>query len=279
MKTQRLASIVLTVGALFVASASAAPLYEESFDYGNSSDNIQNVSNWDTGSGVLLYDHDGGLDHPQMHGETGGGFHHDHPDGNRDVDNPTDLSFDIFTGASAGDTWWMSALIEWDGTTPNRGDTTVMIDGDQTVNGLGFGVREDGTVFLQASDNGGTDSPIDTTATAVSGTTHLFLVKATFGAGSSGTRNSTIDFWFDPAGTSSEGALGSVTFSTGADSKFGRDGVFNVAKMITGAGTRVDEIRFGETLEDAVGVVPEPTSASAVLVIGGIMGLMRRRRR
>lgn len=270
-------SILALLSTLAFSNASAAPLYSDSFDYGNTTDNIQNVSNWETSSGVLMYDHDGGLNHSQMNQESGGAFHHDFNSGSRLIDNTTDLSFDLFTGASAGDTWWMSALVQWDGTTGDPGQTRVMIDGDQTVNGFGFGIQSDGTVFLQASDNGGTDAAHNTSATATSGTTHLFLLKATFGSGSSSDRQSTIDFWFDPADTSSEGALGAATFSTGPDSKFGRDGVYTSISVTTQAGSRADEIRFGETLTDAI-AIPEPGTLALVgIALGGLL-LFRRRR-
>ncbi|MFP4355854.1 MAG: PEP-CTERM sorting domain-containing protein [Phycisphaerae bacterium] len=258
--------------ALIASAASAAVLFEESFDYGNTTDNIQNVSNWSTNSGVLMYDHDGGLDHSALAGETGGSFWHDYASGSRDATNSADVNFDITI--AEGSEMWFAALAEYS----SGGQAEIRFSAG-SVNDIGFGIDSGGNVFVEASDNGGASADHDTGLDAAAdGTTYLLLMRATRGADGSPIA-STIDFWFDPADASSLAALGAADWTTGADSKWGRDSQANYGSVLVEPAydARVDEIRVGESLAD-LNVVPEPATMS-LLGLGGLVVLRRRRNR
>jgi hypothetical protein len=270
-------TILLVTGAMVAGSVHAELLFEEAFDYGPTTDDIENVSNWVTGSNVVKYDHDGGLTHAGIGGETGGSLWHDFASDQRGGDSP-DAAFNPFTGAASGTEYWLSGLIQIN----NLGETTVIGFGNtETVNFWGFGVDAEGDVFLQGSDNGGAanttgayhDTGIDIVA---DGSTYLFLSRATKGTGTSPT-NSTIDFWFNHSDTSSVGALGGATFTTGADSKIGREsGAYNVVFAQLAFGNRVDEIRFGDSLTDVV-AIPEPSTFALLGIALGSLLLFRRK--
>lgn len=273
MKT-RIAAAALA--GLFAASAAQATLlYDQPFDYGNSTFVINGFDGWSTGSGVVDYDHDGGLDHAAMLGEIGGSMYHDHPSGNRG--GPQPITVNPFPTDTAGEDYWFAGLIQL---ANHSGTSRIQFTNGQGVNTIGFGIDQDGDVILNASDNGGAASGIDTGIDAAAdGSTYLFLVRGTVGTGTSPT-NSTVEFWFNPADTSSVAALGTGAnyFTTGADSKFGRDsGAYSSASVNISFQSRADELRIGESLADVIGV-PEPGSL-ALLGLGTLLMLGRGRKR
>ncbi len=264
------------ISTLCASFTQAALLYSESFDYGSSTQNIVNVSNWVTGSGVVDYDHDGGLSHPQLELESSGSIHHNFASGTRGGTN-SDASFNPFPSDSAGAEYWIAGLLQINN---HSGNTQVLFNNGQSVNRWGFGVDGSGNVILRASNNGGAETALDTGIDAAAdGSSYLFLSRGTVGTGSSPT-NSIVDFWFNPADTSSVANLGAADFSTGADSKFGRDsGSYNSASISLGFQNRADEIRFGESLEDVIGAaIPEPGTFSLLLTAMGCFLLFRRKR-
>jgi len=253
----------------------AAVLFEESFEYGGSLDDIRNVSTWDTTSGVIDYDPTG-LDAPGMNGEAGGSILHNFSGGSRSAN--LSISVDPFPTASAGDEFWFAGLIQLNSLTFNN-STGFSFSNGQSVNNMGFFINSSGDVILNASDNGGAASSIDTGEDITATGTYLFLSRATIGAGPDSDKQSTVDFWFNPTDTSSVAALGAATFSTGADSKIGRStGAYSSVSVNFGSeNERVDEIRFGESLVDVVGV-PEPGTFALVGIAFGTLLLIRRQR-
>lgn len=263
----------LLAGALAVGPAFAASLYSEGFDYGGANIGVAtgNLGTWTSNSNVLQYDWDGGLDVPTMNGETGGALWLNFSDPR----NASDSSLNVdMSGLAAGGTIWMAAIAEYVSGTGTA--HSIQAQGG-SVTGIGFEITSAGDVRVYGSNNGSATTTTDTGINAASGT-YLLLLRATKGntTDSFGVNNSVIDFWFDPSDTSSVGALGGADWTTGADSKFGRDSqsLTSIFAQPSEQG-RIDEIRLGEDLIDVIGV-PEPTSV-ALLGLGGLM-LARRRR-
>jgi len=276
---KRTTSLPISLLLAAASSLNAAVIFSESFDYGSSDiGNINaNLANYSGSTGVIDYDADGGLTSASLNEEAGGAlFYNFATSGSRSTLN-TDAVFDPFPSAGAGDTFWIAGLIQYN----TLGQVSVLFQNGQSVNRWGFGIDASGNVLLRASDNGGAEAALDTGADAAAdGSTYLFLSRATLGSGTSPTA-STVDFWFNPADTSSIAALGSPTFSTGADSKIGRDsGAYTGLTLDPGESpfARIDEIRFGEDLVDAVGVVPEPSAFALLAGFAAFGGLLLRRR-
>ncbi|MCC5850278.1 MAG: PEP-CTERM sorting domain-containing protein [Verrucomicrobia bacterium] len=258
------------IGVLGLPPASAELFFSESFDYGDTRDNIQNVSDWQTTSGVLYYDPDG-LSHPGMPGEVGGSFHHDFGSGNRAINYAVNI--DKLSTASAGDEFWLTGLIQLEN---HDGQSRVQFLSGSNVDGIGFGVNSSGNVQFYGSINEGANTWTDTGATAAAdGSTYLFLVQAIRGSGSFSDRESTINFWFDPQDTSSQAALGLPDFTNGL-SKFGRDGVWNEVTIGLSNQSRADEIRFGDSFNAVM--IPEPGTLVLVGLAVGFLIHFRRRR-
>jgi hypothetical protein len=189
--------------------------------------------------------------------------------------NGTDPSIDLsFATYGAGDEFWFATLFEYVGDT---NDQVLTFQGG-AVTALGFRIGSDRAVSVLASDNGGSTTYHSTTATGVVDGTYLMLARATLGDtfDSFGVTNSVVDFWFDPTDTSSVGALGTATFTTGADSKFGRSSqsITDVFAQPSQQG-RIDEIRLGTSLNQVINV-PEPSTT--LLGALGFLALLRRRR-
>lgn len=261
---------------LLTAPSLADVLFSDSFEYGDTTDNIQDVSDWNTSSGVLFYDHDTNLTHPGLGDEAGGSFHHDFGSGNRSISRT--LSIDPeFGSASPGDEWWLVGLIQLSN---NSGSTTVIFSNSAAsgVSDIGYGIDSSGEAFFWGSTDGGGSAENGSGVTLnADGSTYLFVVQAIFGAGGDSDRLSTINFWVDPTNTSSVAALGTPDLTDDA-SKFGRIGTYTQAQINLSFQSRADEIRFATTFEEALGVevIPEPTSL-ALLGLGALC-LARRRR-
>ncbi len=261
---------VLAGLALLASTATADLLYSESFEYGDTTTNIQDVSDWDTGSGVVMYDHDGGLDSLQLGGEAGGSMFHDHDEGNRG--GPLAIpAIDPFTGKAAGTEVWFAGLIE---VVNLSGTSRILFDNSSGVNDIGFGIEGDGDIVLYAASGGGAATYLDTDLDATTPGQYLFIVRGTKGTGTSPT-DSTVDIWVNPGDTSSVAALGDADL-TSAACKFGRDGfAYDSLSAHVSYQGRIDEIRMGDSLGDVV--VPEPATM-ALLGLGGLGVLTRRRR-
>jgi len=109
------------------------------------------------------------------------------------------------------------------------------------------------------------------------GSTNLFLFKVT--ADRSGSNAETVELWLNPT-TSDESQLGAATATISGNILDSTNNQFNQFDFTSGDGDGfgIDEVAVGETFNDVV-PVPEPTSMSMALAIGGWLGVMRRRRR
>jgi hypothetical protein len=243
-KTNQTVMVGIAVAVLVGLSAgwaNAATLFNDSFDYGDVTADLDSVSSWSSGSTYNDYDHDGGLDVAAMNGETGGAVLSDRPGGNNTFGLSGSPSIDMTT-LSEGDTVWFAVLFQYvTGTATNHYLTT----GGGSVTSLGFQIASGGDVEVWCSDNGGGSNTFHDTGVDAGSGTYLMLLRATKGSGTSPT-DSVVDFWFDPADASSVSALGSPDWTTGADSKFGRDGqsISGLTALSSQAG-RTDEIRLG----------------------------------
>lgn len=276
----KLGSLCLLTGSalLFsVHSVAGAVLFKESFDYGinNIPDMDNTLANYSGGTSTI--DYVAGSSLAGLGGESGGHLYYNFAtaDATRQVTN-TAADFNPFPDAEGGATFWMAGIIEYN----TVGSVEIRFDNGQTVNDWGFGMDASGNVMLIGSDGGAVANPLDTGLDASAGNTYVFLSRATLGAGTSPTA-STIDFWLNPTLTS-VATLGTPDFTTGADSKIGRDTGAYTDLIFTLGGSpsvRVDEIRLGTDFSD-VSAIPEP---STYAMIGGLLTLgmvaLRRRRR
>lgn len=273
---------------LAVATAHSALLYNESFDY---SAQLSNNDPIGTGAGGISHFSgnstaldwvSSGLTHSALNNETGGAIFHDRDSGNRTTSSsdPSFLPLDPFTPSSPGDTFWIAGLIQYN----DPGSVTVAFNNGEAVNRWGFGIDSSNNVIAVGAVGAGAATNNDTGVDAVAdGSTYLFLARGTVGTGTSPT-DSQLDFWFNPSDTSSVGALGGATWSTsGSGSKFGRhngggnDTYTTVSYSFNATSSAVDEIRFGNSFEDVIGV-PEPGTLSLVgLALGSLLFARRHR--
>lgn len=249
------------VGALH---AQAIGIYEESFDYGESTVVISDVGTWDSASTKLKYDHDGGLDHPQLAGETGGAMWLDYNDARSASDSS--INYPLST-LSEGDAIWVAVLFQYVGSNNTH---SLSISGG-AVSGLAFAITSGGDVIVTCARKGNNNDGVGNNDTGidVGSGTYLMLLRATKGTGASPT-DSTVDFWLDPADTSSEGVLGAPHWSTDASggSKWGRDtdSLTGISAQPSQQG-RIDEIRIATDFATVTGGVLPPPPPGAVVVI------------
>ncbi len=256
---------LLTVTGL-VGVVHAAPVVNESFEYGSTTDQIQNVSTFAASSSVLLYVHDAGLDHPLVVGETAGSLTEETDDKGGRQAARSDISYS-YGNLAEDDVFWFSALIQYN----NTDVTGITFNGDNQVTPVGFGTDASGNLVLRYWDSGPNEAVTDDTGLDLipDGTTYLVVMRGTKGdpSVSYGPQDSIIDIWLDPTLQDLAGA-GDYTSN---NSKWARSST-NLNGLIIDVGIRnhVDEIRAGEDLAD-LNLIPEPTCAAALLLASGLM--------
>lgn len=271
----------------------AGVILSESFEYGNSTIDIRDLSNYTANSGVLRYVHDVNLTHPTLLGETGGSFSEQWDDanpGNRTAVK-TVSSFS-YGNVSQGESIWYSMLIQW-----NEADVATVVFSNSTsnvgtsgtppptalghtghfVSAIGAHIDASGNIsvaFWTDDDNDNSFQALDTGMNATLGSTHLLVLRATKGAGASPS-DSSVDFWLDP--TFSDLSTGTPDYQSGTISKWGRDDQsFNGLYLNSGTRNYIDEIRVGESLED-LNLIPEPGTLVLVGIALGCLMIFRRR--
>ncbi len=275
MPMKRIPPILLL--ALAGGMANATLLFTESMDFGGTSelwrDNDAATDVYNTTSARHRYEAIG-LTHGQMKDVGGGMYTYNFTGGENTLGaNTTTGAFDPdFNGiADAGQTYWLAALLRSGGGTSSL---SLRLNNASSVNTLGFNLNSDGSISIAGSNDGGAATTQATGASATPGTTHLLLLRGTVGNTEdvNGPLNSVLDFWFDPADVF---ALGSPTYSTGPDSKFGRQNFLYTSVSIGGGSgstdnvPALDEIRFATELTD-IFAIPEPSSFLRV----GLSGLV-----
>ncbi len=259
---------------LVAGSAHGGVLYSESFDYGPTGSGINGVGGWTSSSAVLVYDPTTNLSPPGLSNTSGGSMWLDFNLARTATDGTINIDM---SGYGSGDEFWFATAFQY--VSGNTSHDLTFTGGSVTA--VGFRIDGSGDVSILASDNGGASNTWHSTGvTSVTDGTYLMLARGTLGNtfDASGVTNSVVDFWFNPSDTSSVGALGAASWTTGADSKFGR-----ASQSITGVLAqpsqqgRIDEIRAATSLQEVVTLVPEPHPA--ILGGAGLALLMMLRRR
>ena len=273
MKNKTTTNLLAAVTLGFALPANGATLFNDSFDYGSSTDALTNVSNWTSNSSVLKFDHDGGLTNPNVT-SSGGSMWLDFNDA-RDAANSTDFTTLDLTTLGQGDSVWMMSLFQYVG--GNNSHTLTVAGG--SVSEMGFGISSGGNVSVRATLNT-TVNGNNSTGINLNDGTHFLLTRYTKGSGTSPT-DSSVDLWVNPDNTSSVTALGTADWtldSSDGDVKWGRDGnsLTSLTDVQPSQQGRIDEIRIATDFSD-LALVPEPSTA--VLSTIALLALAFRRRR
>lgn len=261
--------------ALLTGAAQGAILFNDSFDYGSSDTGISSAGNWSSTSSVLKYDADGGLDVPQMSGESGGAMWLDFND-SRTASNSADFTTLNLTTLGAGDSVWMTTLFQY---VSGNTDHSLEVAGG-SVSGMGFAVSGTGGVSVKATLNTTVNATNGTGITLTTGT-YLMLARYTKGSGTSPV-DSAVDLWINPADASSVSALGTADWTLDSGDgqvKWGRDGnsLTSISEATPSQQGRIDEIRVATTFSELnLAAIPEPSTA--LLGALGLLALLRRRR-
>lgn len=263
---------ILTVSAI-VTAANATVIYSESFDYGSSDATVGSVGNWNSSSGVLKYDADGGLDHPALTDEAGGAMWLDYDEARTATDSTPNFDLSTTYGFGAGDTVWMATLFEY---VSNTNAHFVDVAGG-SVSSMGVSISSAGDVSVKATINSSVNATNSTGITLGDGI-YLMLLRYTKGSGTLPT-DSAVDLWINPTDASSAAALGTADWTLDSGDgqiKWGRDGdVLSSIEAGPSQQGRIDEIRLATSLAE-IGVVPEPASL-ALVGLGGLLMMGRTR--
>jgi hypothetical protein len=242
----------------------AENLFRESFDYGDTTTALASTSSWSSISAVLKYDHDGGLEHPQLGGETGGSMWLDF-DAARAAGNSADFTNLLMDDLGEGGVIWFASLHQF-----VSGNTTHVLDTGANFADIGVSISSGGAISVRASKNTSANY-YNNTGHSISNGTHLLLLRYTKGTGSSPV-DSQVDLWINPSDTSSETALGTPDWtldSSDGQIKWGRDGysLTRIAVAQPSQQGRIDEIRIGQVYADVVGeVLPPPPTGTVICV-------------
>lgn len=281
MNHHKLTSLLAVAVFGFAGSSTAAAIFSDSFDYGASDISLNSagaIGNWgSSGSSLLIYDADGGLDHPQMSGETGGALYRNYTT-DRTISN-SDINFDLSTTGTnsfgAGDTVWMASLFQY----VAGGEQSLLISGG-SVSGMGYTINSGGSVSVTATINA-TVNANNSTGLSLGTGTYLMLARYTKGTGTSPI-DSSVDLWINPTNTSSVASLGAANWTLDSGDgqiKWGRDGnTLSSLSVTTPAQGRSDEIRIGTSFSD-LNLAAVPEASTALLGAFGLaLTLLRRRR-
>jgi hypothetical protein len=242
----------------------AASIFEDSFDYGDSTVQIGTVGSWSSGSSVLKYDHDGGLDNAGLAGTSGGAMWLDYNDA-RSASHSFSNSLDLST-LGEGNAVWVASLFEY--VTGNSSHTLSI--GGGSVSEMGIAIGGSSNVVMTCTLNQTVNAGINTGINLGSGT-YLILLRYTKGSGTS-PNDSRVDLWINPADTSSEDALGMADWTLDSNDgqvKWGRDtdSLTGISLAQPSQQGRIDEIRIATDLATITGGVQPPPPPGTLVVI------------
>jgi len=239
-------------------------LYQESFDYGATEMAIGSLANWSAADN-LKYDPNG-LTHSGLGGVQGGTMWLDDTVTRSSTDSTPDFDFGI---VEVGATFWYAAIFDYKGgNSSHRVEfRSTLVSGSSNVSGIYMEITAGGTVQIQAAQSGNATAVHNTGVTNVVDGTHLLLLKVTKGSPKNSPANTRLDFWFNPADTSSEGVLGSPDW-TKTDGLWGRAGnTFSAVAATPSQGGRIDEIRVATDFESLTGgVQPSPPDGTVLII-------------
>lgn len=288
MKMKRFALLAAVGCAVaFGQSTLAAPLVEESFDYGTSLTSGNNIAGANGGTGfsgawVNTRNSPDYIEPGNTAGDldvAGGKLQ-----GNAWSGAARPLDGSLAGNLTDGSTLWFSAILDLDGQNTANADINIALTNATKFNSGDFGSRENldgatnegigvthsgGNIRAVYWDNAGGRTESGATSLSIGGTTNpasaLVVGKIVWGAGSE-----TIELYAPDANLN----LGSAITSLTTAGNLTQTSFNNLAIQFKDT-SRVDEIRFGATSADVL-PVPEPGSL-ALLGLGGLLIARRRR--